>query len=194
MTIKPPDIPIDTRLSTTRCMVRCISLSDASTLWSAVQNYEFVMGMGWDGADSQDAILQRIKGQIQAWKAGRRFAWTGIDHDVGEPLGGAALGILTDEPEPSTWLLSYWTHPMHRGKGYALEIATAVLAFGFETLNASAVWAGSAVWNASSRRVLEKLRMRKMGRNPRGYTFDGVDVVTDEYLVTQLEWQKRHES
>ncbi len=177
-------------LSTNRCDLRRIDSSDVSVLWSAVQSEHFAEGIGWDGVGSQSSIAERIDGDARAWETGSRFAWVGFDRSLHEVVGGANLQILTDEPEPSTWLLSYWSHPSHVRNRYATEIAAGVLTFGFTRLLASRIWAGCALENEASRRVIEKLGLIWQERNPCGYTFNGVPIVTDEYSIASAAWQQ----
>ena len=60
----------------------------------------------------------------------------------------------------------YGIPPAEWGRGYATEIAPAILRYGFETADIACTWGLAAVENVASRHVLEKV----------GRTFEGYDI------------------
>jgi len=60
--------------------------------------------------------------------------------------------------------LGYWIGVPFWGQGYATEAATAVVAFGFDTLGLHRIHAHHFAGNVASRRVLQKIGMRHEGR------------------------------
>ena len=70
--------------------------------------------------------------------------------------------------------LMYGMAPQHWSRGYATEIAQALLRFGFEVLGAERIWARTDPPNAASIRVMEKAGMTYAGRERDG----DLDVVT----------------
>jgi RimJ/RimL family protein N-acetyltransferase len=79
-----------------------------------------------------------------------------IDH-----LVGFAGFLHSEEGTPS---LIYGVHPDRWGYGYAMEAASTVLSYALETLSVPKVRADVDEPNIASVRVLEKLGMRRMGR------------------------------
>lgn len=71
-------------------------------------------------------------------------------------------GFLRSEGEAPS--LIYGVHPDFWGKGYATEVASAVLSFALERLAVPVVKADVDEPNVLSVRVLEKLGMRRTGR------------------------------
>lgn len=69
------------------------------------------------------------------------LAWTSVGHRQGE------IGFIV--------------HPAHQGKGYATELARPLLAFGFERVELHRIVGRLEARNTGSRRVLEKLGMRR---------------------------------
>jgi ribosomal-protein-alanine N-acetyltransferase len=55
-------------------------------------------------------------------------------------------------------------HPNYWNKGYATEVLSAMITFGFDTLNLHRIQARCAVDNHASRKVLEKVGMIKEGK------------------------------
>lgn len=78
-----------------------------------------------------------------------------------EPLVGFAGFLLSIEKTPS---LIYGIHPDHWGYGYATEAASTVLSYALETIALPKVRADVDEPNIASVRVLEKLGMRRTGR------------------------------
>ena len=60
--------------------------------------------------------------------------------------------------------LGYWIGVPFWGKGYATEAASAVVAFGFDTLRLHRIYAHHFSGNTASQRVLEKIGMHHEGR------------------------------
>jgi RimJ/RimL family protein N-acetyltransferase len=75
-----------------------------------------------------------------------------------------AIG-LTIAPAHQRAELGYWIGVPFWRQGFATEAATAVLAFGFETLRLHRIFASHFAENIASRRVLEKIGMRHEGRS-----------------------------
>lgn len=78
-----------------------------------------------------------------------------------EPLIGIA-GLVRDR-DTSVAELSYWIGVPYWGNGYATEAARAVLAYGFDVLGLSRIYATSLGRNDGSRRVLDKIGMKHEG-------------------------------
>src|SRR5260221_2910701 len=85
----------------------------------------------------------------------------------------------------------------HWGKGYATEGAKAALAFGFESAGLTEIVAMTAVGNVRSRRVMERLGMR---RNPAD-DFDHPNIETGHvlrrhvlYRISAENWTVRRHS
>lgn len=97
------------------------------------------------------ADAQRLIERAQSPGAGHLAAF--IDSDSAETLigmggiGGGEAGV----PE-----LGYWIGAPFRGRGYATEVARAVVDHAFEDLGVERVAAACRVTNAASRSVLEK--------------------------------------
>lgn len=69
-------------------------------------------------------------------------------------------GLRLYKPEEKIYEIGFHLRAAHWHKGLAEEAARALIAHAFETLRASALFAGHHPSNAASRRVLEKLGFR----------------------------------
>ena len=186
-----PVMPLETRLETERCYLRALRLSDAPTVHYAAQAPGFKEGLGWQNVATLKGVQARIARDVAGWQQGNRYAFAAERKQDAHLVSGVMLSYLPDEPEPSSWLLAYWTHPEHQRQGYAVEAARAVLTFAFTRLNATVIWAGSAVFNTASRKVLEKLEFTWSQRNPSGYSVGDKVTETDEFFLRRDAWEKR---
>jgi ABC-type Na+ transport system ATPase subunit NatA len=71
------------------------------------------------------------------------------------------------------------------------QVARRLVRFGFEDMAAEKIWAGVALWNQASRRVLEKIGLGYVRNNPAGYQINGEPVETREYEVDREKWSVR---
>jgi len=76
------------------------------------------------------------------------------------------------------------------GKGLGMAAAAAGLAYGFEELGLSSIWAEALEANVASVRILQRLGMVDIGRGAEE-PFAGVPSVYHQYRVTHSEWKRR---
>ncbi len=88
-----------------------------------------------------------------------------------ELIGRCGLGIRRPEHRESE--LWYELHPAHWGRGYAFEAASALLQFGFTSLELHRVWADCDPRNRASCRIAERLGMTLEGRLRENYFLKG---------------------
>jgi RimJ/RimL family protein N-acetyltransferase len=128
---------------------------------------------------------------LQHWWSSRAnvapTAWA-LDFFVfvdGQPVG--AQGIFAKEfPVVREATTGSWLGKRHQGKGYGIEMRSAILHFGFETLGASAMLSAAFVTNPASNRVSTKL----------GYELNGVEtkaprdqpVTAQRFRMTRERW------
>ncbi|MEV4185985.1 GNAT family N-acetyltransferase [Streptosporangium canum] len=88
--------------------------------------------------------------------------------------------------------IGYVFHPGHHGKGYATEVAEALLELGFDGLNLHRIAGRLDGRNTASARLLERLGMRREAHLVENEMVKG--EWTDElvYAILQREWRARH--
>ena len=168
-------------LETERCILRCPSHNDAPAMLAVFTSAEFPKDLPLGLITSPDQVHGWIDRCQAGWAAGGMYSWV-VDLKRDHTLVGQVT--LAQLDEPGTWSLAYWIHPNHWGQGYATEAAKKVLEFGTEKLKATKFWAGTAEWNTSSVRVLEKLGMLHGSDNPQGYNIKGKPIPTKEFELT----------
>lgn len=181
------NIPTHTILKTKRLLLRYPSLQDAVQIFSVVRSPQFPERLPLKEMKAESEIQDWLIRLQEDWSAGQVFSWIVEDHDSREMLGQMTLSRVKGDHR---WALAFWTHPDHWGKGYATEGAERLLEFAFEVIGAEKVCAGAGEWNQGSCRVLEKIGMRHVGDNPKGYYSKDEPVPTREYEISREEWQK----
>jgi [ribosomal protein S5]-alanine N-acetyltransferase len=175
----------DLTIHTARCLLRRPLLDDAPAIFSATRFAGFNDGMQWEPPATIEELNEPFLEQMLAWEEGRMFTFT-----IAQPLTNSLLGRvgIRRTSRADVWNLGFWTHPEHQGQGYMTEAVTAMLRFGFEELGANRVEASYALWNKSSRRVLEKVGMKFIAYIPHAFQKQGHWVEANKMSITRREW------
>jgi RimJ/RimL family protein N-acetyltransferase len=157
-------------LTTARCMLRPVTAADVEPLhamWTSAGVRRFL----WDdeiiSVDRARAVIDQSERSFAERGFGLWGAWA-----AGSPrlIGFGAYWPFRDPPELE---LLYGVAEAEWGKGYAPEIARAVLRYCFDALDLPDVRASTDAGNAASVRVLEKLGFTFVERK----TVGGLDTV-----------------
>jgi putative acetyltransferase len=168
-------------------LLRYPSLEDAPALLAAVTDPAFPRDSAWGRASTMAELRALLSRRQASHRDGSQLSWTVVAADDARAIG---LLNLSRQPEPRTWILGFWLAPACWGRGYAVEASRCVLAHAFEEQRQDCVWAGSALWNLRSQRVLEKLGFSFQGENPDGYRDAGEPVRTREYRMLRADWTR----
>jgi RimJ/RimL family protein N-acetyltransferase len=105
--------------------------------------------------------------------------------NCGIRMGAVAMeAVETHEAD-----IGYELSPLFWGQGYATEAARAILALGFGELRVHRIWSWCIAENVGSARVLEKLGMRREGRQREREYFKGRWWDTLLYAILDYEWK-----
>lgn len=167
--MKPPE------LVTPRLTLRAFAPSDLDALASLFADPE-VMRMNGSGVRSRIETEASLATNAEQWRTRGAGDWAVTRRATGELVG------LCGFVEPA--VLGYIYSRATWGQGIATEAAAACVACGFERLGFDEISASAAATNAASRRVLEKIGMR---RRPNAYFDDNGGVY---YAITRRAWQE----
>jgi ribosomal-protein-alanine N-acetyltransferase len=171
-------------LTTTRCVLRPFTDADADQLhdlWTSAGVRRFL----WDDEvipiARTRAAIERSQRLLLEGRVGLWGAWpTGSPNLI-------AFGGLWPFRDPPELELLYGVAEPFWGKGYAMEIARAVIAHCFGSLDMPALRASTDGANAASVRVLEKLGFRLDRREEVG----GLDTIFFEMERSSGEFVNR---
>jgi ribosomal-protein-alanine N-acetyltransferase len=158
------------QLTTKRCLLRPITAGDADQLhqlWSSPGVRRFL----WD-----DEVIPMARTLAAIEQSQRMFREQGFGLWGAWPTGSpnlSAFGGLWPFRDPPQLELLYGVAEHLWGRGYATEVAQAVIEYCFDSLNLPLVRASTDVANVASIRVLEKLGFVLMYRS----TVGGLDTV-----------------
>ena len=111
-------------------------------------------------------------GAATAWIEDRRDAWRrdrALALAVTRQARPGLVGVVSLEPDGEEGAaLGYWFGVDYWGQGYARESASAILDYGFRCLGLRRVTARCMVRNPESARVLVRVGLRHLARQPAG--------------------------
>jgi RimJ/RimL family protein N-acetyltransferase len=150
-----------TPLQTERLTLRIHALSDIPALKPLIGAREVAattlrIPHPYTEADAQDFIAGTQEELLN--RSGLRLGI--VVRESGTLCGGVGLRI---EPDHRRAELGYWIGVPYWGKGYATEAATAMVRYGFKTLQLHRILASHFANNVASARVLRKIGMRHEG-------------------------------
>jgi RimJ/RimL family protein N-acetyltransferase len=111
------------------------------------------------------------------------------------PEGGPLIGncgMRVRDPALRAGDIGYEFDPRYWGRGYATEVARAMLAFGFDELGMHRIGANCVAENVASAHVLEKIGMRREGHLREHEWYKGRWWDTLVYAIIDDEWRDRH--
>ena len=181
-------ISIDEQILTKRCRLRYPNESDIPHIWSASRAPGFNDGMQWEPPSEISELHEPLQRNQSGWEDGNAYNWTVESRDKGEFIGRIAIRRTQHDGE---WSIGYWTHPTQQNKGYASEVAQAIIHFGFSRLHATVITSAHATWNHASGRVLQHAGMLRVRTNPKGFKKHGKWVEEFEYEIRAKNQNER---
>lgn len=199
MVAAPPRTPIpdistlELEIETARLKLRPLAEGDVEDLWPYVSDPEFPRQMSWAAHEDKATTRDWLAASVKALADGTNIRW-------GIVYGGKVVGCVGLEGikfQLAAWRvdraeLGYWIAPSLHGKGFMTEAATAVVKYAFETIGLHKVTVGCLVENDASRRVIEKLGFRYIGRQEDDVWRDGHWRSHLRYELTAPEWPDVH--
>lgn len=175
-------------IETDRLTLRALRMTDAPVVQRCCAPYEMAMMMLTVPHPYPPGAAEKFIGEVleKAGAGGPDRIYAGTIKASGELI--ATVGLRVDAAHKHAEL-GYWVAMEHWGKGYASEMAEALLRVGFEQLGLHKLHAGFYTHNPASGRVLDKLGFRPEGvRRQHLWRFDRfVDVALVGLL--RSEWE-----
>lgn len=197
MTQPRPAIPkvseLDLVIPTARLTIRPFVDGDVDAVFAIASQPEFSKHMSWR-AHADKGVTSEFITHSMAVAANNEGAVWAIEHG-GNTVGCIGLDNLrwhlsslrVDRAE-----LGYWLAPALWNKGLMTEAASAVMRFAFEKLGLHKVTTRCFVDNAASRRVIEKVGFRFVGRAEEDVWRDTRWITQLLYEMTAPEWPDVH--
>jgi len=174
-------------LKSENIQLRIPSLEDIPHIFSATRVKGFNDGMLWNPPNSEEELIAPYYRGIKGWEEGTGYGFT-----IEEKLTKKFLGRISIRKTKidKRWNVGFWTHPIHQNKGIMTEALSAILKFGFDTLNAKVIEAGHAVWNKGSEKVLKRNQMKFVKTIDQGFEKNGKWVAENLLEISRSDWNK----
>jgi RimJ/RimL family protein N-acetyltransferase len=183
-------------LETERLLLRRFTEADAEALLHMESNPEVLRHVGRGPLADVEAYRQHIQSRLLPYydRPEGFGGWVIIEKASGEFLGGCSLkpaldsrtavemGFSNEEVE-----VGYGLRHESWGKGYATELARALVRKAFTELGAACVVASVTIANRASVRVLEKAGLRRVGEP---VYLPGEDEASVKYAVTREQFDR----
>ena len=176
-------------IDTARHKLRPISAADVDDLWPYVSDPTFPRYMTWEAHTDREQSLAMIAANTAALAEGTDVVWA-IEHDR---RASGMIGLHEIRWHQRAWridraVLGYWLAPRLAGQGLMSEAAAEVTSWAFDTLGLHKVCVGCIEDNVASKRVIEKLGFRFVGRREDHAFRDGRWMHHLDYEITAGEW------
>jgi ribosomal-protein-alanine N-acetyltransferase len=143
---------------TERLIIRELLPEDETGMFILDSDPEVHRYLGNDPVKDMEQIRNAISFIRQQYVDNGVGRWAVVEKESGEFIGWTGLKLMRDTVNNHTnyYDFGYRFIKSHWGKGYATETAAPSLRYGFEVLNADAIYAMAEEGNIASGRVLEK--------------------------------------
>lgn len=178
-------------IETPRLVLRPWTSSDAdvNAMWPYASDPEFPKQMSWNAHTDKDTTRAFLQSNEKELAEGTGINWALIH--AGKPVGSIELGNI--RWQCGAWRidraeLGYWIAPELWGKGLMTEAAHHVLLFAFDAIGLHKITVGCFEKNIASRRVIEKVGFRHVGRQDDDVWRDGAWHAHLRYELTASQW------
>lgn len=154
-------LPLSRRLETERLRLRRFRLTDVKEVFAYASSEENTRFLSWSTHKSEEDTLRFLRMEEENALLGEQYNWAIVEKESGRLVGSAGLTRLDAARRCAE--LGYVLHRDVWGRGYATELSSALLRFGFQEAGLERIHAYCSRGNDASRRVLEKLGMRYLG-------------------------------
>jgi RimJ/RimL family protein N-acetyltransferase len=171
-------------LETDRLILRKYTLEDLPNL-HAIQSDPITMAH-WPSLFTIENSQSWMERAIASYAKNGFGRYAVIPRDTNEQIGDfGIMRVMVNGVEEND--LGYILHHPYWHKGYAMEGAQALLQFGFQTIGMDRIVANMAHDNVPSRRVAERIGMKKEAEffNPRNR-----DMLTFLYAISASDYAK----
>jgi len=184
---------LDLELETPRLRLRRFTEADVDDIWPVVSNPDFPKMMSWAAHSDRSETLGFVQAVNKSFEQNTGVVWA-IEHGqrVIGSIGLEAIVFALRATRMDRAELGFWLAPEHWNKGLMTEASEAVMRCAFHTIGLHKVTVGCISENVASRRVIEKLGFRYVGRLEDDVWRDGKWHSHLRYELTAPEWPDVH--
>ena len=186
---------LDLALETPRLCLRRFNESDVDDIWPVVSNPDFPKMMSWAAHTDRNETLGFVRAVNKSLEQNTGVVWAIVyEQRVIGSIGLDSMVFALHALRIDRAELGFWLAPEHWNKGLMTEAADAVMRCAFQTIGLHKVTVGCIADNVASRRVIEKLGFRYVGRLEDDVWRDGRWHSLLRYELTAAEWPEAQET
>lgn len=174
-------------LKTPRLTLRKIIPKDTKSMFLYAKNPLVTRYLTWNPHKNLRYTRAYINLLQEKYQTCEFYDW-GI-HDLKDKFIGTCGFTQINETEKSAEI-GYVLNPDVWGLGYAAEAANAIMKFGFEIMGLNRIYARFILGNIQSERVMQKIKMKKMGVVPEPMFIKNNWCTVIEYSISRSEFYK----
>lgn len=140
-------------LETPRLLLRQMERSDATDMYEYARLQETTRYLLWSPHPSPEYTRAYLTMIGRFYRKGQFFDWAVVEKASGRMIG--TCGFTRLEQNHRVGEIGYVLNPAYHGRGFATEAASAVIRYGFETLELNRIEGRYMVENIASRKVME---------------------------------------
>ncbi len=149
-------------IDTERLIIRDFKPDDYNFFYSQ-SRAESTLRYESDSIPSSEVLKEKFKEIMELTQKDKRSMYSFLveKRDGNIPVGRVVIWQI--DKKIDEWEMGWTIHIDHTKKGYASEVANALIKFGFEQLGANRICANCNEANIASERVMQKIGMKKEG-------------------------------
>lgn len=173
-------------LETERLILRKMSLADADDVYEYSRDPRVSQYLLWYPHDCDKTTKRYLKYIEKRYRAGTFYDWAIVYKENNKMIGTCGFTCL--DTENNRGEVGYVVNNRYWGMGIATEALSAVLKFGFETLDLYRIEAKYMITNSASARVMEKSNMKFEGVSRSGIYAKGRYIDVGTYSILRDEY------
>lgn len=174
------------QIETQHLTLRRVSVEDTGAIyrnWAQyADSYRYLRLEPLPDAKAARAYIERV---ARGYKNPEQYQWVIVEKQSGDPIGLCSLSVVSEHDETGTYAVSigkpFWN------RGYASEILSALVRFGFDEIGFNRIEAYHAVDNPASGVVMTKCGFLYEGRARQKYRSNEGFEDCDMYAVLKCD-------
>lgn len=178
-----------TWLETEHLILRQLRKEDADCYYHRIGgSKEVTKYMLWQPHKSLQESQESIEKVLRNYQNGNSYTWAIALAEDDSLIG--RIDLLRFDEKKECCSFAYLLGKEFWGRGFGTEALSAVLSFAFEKMELRSVIADHMSANVASGRVMQKVGMHFVERQPSKYDKSGVSYDADVYCITREDWQQ----
>lgn len=170
-----------------KILLRKLRLADTRALWECLSDPVLTERMMHRRVPSLAAMEERVRAYLREYETHANARFGAVSVEDGRLIGSA---MLTPVQHPARAVLGFYVNRSCWGRGYARDMVSAILRFGFEQAGMNRIEGTCFVENTASARVMERCGMQCEGLAEDYYYVNGKLRDVRRFALLRRDWEK----